>query len=254
MTRRPPLRRPFALAALALPLALAACGRVPGQFEILNDQVPTASGTGCMVPVNATVYQGTGLLDLAAVNPAIGSAYFFFPLIENNLPKASSSSTLDPNQIQLSGFQVDITQLGAAPPTPVQDAFDMAAANGFTHFQVPWSGGVSSGGGQISAIVGAFPVELAQALSSAGGVGAVPSFTVDLNISALGTTNVGTHMTSDPFHFPVEVCKGCLASVAGPCPLATNPTLMGNACNPAQDVPVQCCTDNGTLICPGVVQ
>ncbi len=240
-----------ALAASILSLALGACGRVPGQFEILNDQVPTSSASGCTVPVNATVYMGTGLLDLSIVNPGIGSAYFFFPLIENNLPSSSSAGAIDPNQIQLSGFQIDITPLGAAPPASVQSVFSGAGA--LTHFEVPWSGGVKSGGGQISAIVGAFPVALAQQLSAASGVGGVPSLTVDLTVSALGTTNTGTHMTSDPFHFPLQICSGCLTTSLGPCSSSVAAANMGNACNPAQDAPVDCCSNNGALICPSPV-
>jgi hypothetical protein len=251
MIRRPPFRRPLALAALALPLALAACGRVPGQFEILNNAVPMSSGQGCTVPVNPTVYQGTGMLDLAAVSANFGSAYFLFPLIENNLPKSVGASTIDPNQIQLSGFQIDIAPIGAAPPASVQGVF---ASNGaLTHYQIPWSGGVSSGGGQITAIAGAFPVALAQALSAAGGIGSDPSLTVDLTISALSNTNSGSFMTSDPFHFPLQICTACLAVSLGPCPLAAAPANAGNACNPAQDVPVGCCTANGALVCPATV-
>jgi hypothetical protein len=251
MTRRPPLRRPFTLAALAFPLALAACGRVPGQFEILNNAVPMSSDQGCTIPVNPTVYQGSGMLDLSAVSANFGSAYFVFPLIENNLPASSSAGSIDPNQIQLSGFQIDITPIGSAPPPSVQGVFDGNRA--LMHYQIPWSGGVSSGGGRITAIAGAFPVALAQQLSTAGGVGSDPSLTVDLTISALGTTNNGTHMTSDPFHYPLQICSSCLAENLGPCPLGAAVTDKGNACNPAQDVAVGCCTQNGALVCPATV-
>ena len=58
---------------------LAACGRVPGQFEILNDQVPQISGNSCTIPVNPTVYQGEGTLDISIVRGDFQSAYFVFP-------------------------------------------------------------------------------------------------------------------------------------------------------------------------------
>jgi hypothetical protein len=249
MNPRPKFRL-LALVAVTLPVALSACGRVPGQFEILNDQVPIISGGGCSVPVTPTVYQGEGVLDVSIVRGDFLSAYFFFPLIENNLPKsANSSNGIDPNQIQLSGFQVDIMALnatGGVPSTLAQNA-------SYTHFQVPWSGGISSGGGQLSASVAAFPVPLAEALAQNGGLGRDPSQTVDLVVSALGTTNVGTHMTSDPFHFPLHLCSGCLVANVAPCPFASPPLNPGNGCNPAQDVPVDCCTENGTLQCPPTV-
>jgi hypothetical protein len=250
MNIRPTLRRSPLLVAAAFSLGLVACGRTPGQFEILNDQVPISTGGGCAVPVDPSTYQGEGTLDLSVVRSDFGSAYFVFPLIENNLP-ASTNGSLDPNEIQLSGFQIDITSIGAPPPAAVQQVFKDGGA--LLHYQIPWSGGISSGGGQLSAIVEAFPVALAQAIVGAAGVGVDPFLTVDLTIQALGTTNSGTHMQSDPFHFPVRVCSGCLANNVGPCPLAAAPTGEGNGCNPAQDVPVDCCTDNGALICPATV-
>src|SRR3954470_6927228 len=82
---RPMLRWPLSLVAAMLPLVVADCGRVPGQFQILNDQIPiAAAGGGCTVPVNATAYQGAGRLDLSVVSGAADAAYLFFPLIENN--------------------------------------------------------------------------------------------------------------------------------------------------------------------------
>ena len=243
------LRGALLFAAVTFSLGLAACGRTPGQFEILNDQVPTSSGGGCSVPVNAIVYQGEGILDLSVVRSDFGSAYFFFPLIENNLP-SSRNGSLDPNEIQLSGFQVDIAPIGAPPPSSVQAAFD---GGPLVHYQIPWSGGISSGGGQLSASVAAFPVALAQQIVDAVGADVDPFLTVDLNIQALGTTNSGTRMQSDPFHFPVRVCSGCLAHNIGPCSSAPAPTNLGNECNPAQDVPVDCCTESGALVCPATV-
>ncbi|HTB59330.1 MAG TPA: hypothetical protein VLC06_15760 [Polyangia bacterium] len=251
MNASPTLRRPLSLVAAMLPLVLAACGRVPGQFEILNDQIPTGSGSDCVVPVSPNVYQGVGHLDLSIVQAGLGSAYFFFPLIENNLPGASGS--LDPNEIQLSGFQVDIKWIDAPPPLSIQTVFNSNAASPYLHYQIPWSGGISSGGGRLSASVAAFPVALAQQLVAAGGIGTDPSLTVELQIQVLGTTNSGTSMQSDPFKFPVEVCSGCLVASVAPCPFTTTPGQTGNACNPAQDEPVDCCTENGALLCPPTV-
>jgi len=81
---------------------------------------------------------------------------------------------------------------------------------------------------------------------------AAPSLTLNLRVQALGTTNTGTSMTSDPFNYPLDVCDGCLAASVGPCPLPAAPVNTGNACNPAQDEAVDCCTDNGVLVCPAI--
>jgi hypothetical protein len=251
-TLRPMLRRPSLLVTVTFSLGFAACGRTPGQFEILNDQIPTTSGGVCTVPVAPTVYQGIGTLDLSIVRAGFGSAYFVFPLIENNLP-SSSNGSLDPNEIQLSGFQVDIEWIDAPPPTSIQTVFDSNKGSSLLHYQIPWSGGIASGGGQLSASVAAFPVGLAEQLVAAGGIGADPSLTVELQIQALGTTNSGTSMRSDPFKFPVQVCNGCLVAKVAPCPYQAAPAHPGNSCNPAQDLLVDCCTDNGALICPPTV-
>ena len=249
MNISPTLRRPFSLVAAMLPLVLAACGRVPGQFQILNDQVPVAdTGGGCTVPVNATLYEGNGRLDLAVVRSDADSAYLFFPLIENNLP-SSDNGAQDPNQIQLSGFNIDITPLSGT----TQATNTVLAGNPSAHFQTAWSGGVKSGGGQINAIVEAFPVALATQLFNEGGVSSNPTATLNLRIQALGTTTTGTQMQSDPFNFPLEVCVGCLVAHVQACPYATAPANPGNACNPAQDAPVDCCTQAGLLICPPTV-
>jgi hypothetical protein len=248
MNASPTFRRPLSLLALTWPLVLAACGRVPGQFEILNDQVPSAAaGGGCTIPVDATIYEGAGVLDLA-IRSSVDAAYLFFPLIQNNLPGAKSGAQ-DPNQIQMSGFNVDITTLSgtSAATNSVLDG------NPLAHFQTSWSGGVSSGGGQVSAIVKAFPVALAEQLLNQGGVANDPSATLNLRIQVLGTTNVGTEMQSDPFNFPLEVCVGCLVANVEACPFSSAPANPGNACNPAQDAPVDCCTQDGALICPPTV-
>jgi hypothetical protein len=249
MNASPTLRRPLSLVAVLWPLVFAACGRVPGQFEILNDQVPiVGAGGGCTVPVNAALYQGAGRLDLAIVRSDADSAYLFFPLIENNLPSAKSGAQ-DPNQIQLSGFNIDITPLSGT-----SQATDTAlTGNGLAHFKTPWSGGVPSGGGQLNAIVDAFPVALAEQLFNDGGVSGAPTATLNLRVQALGTTTFGTEMQSDPFNFPLEICIGCLVANVQACPFTSAPTNTGNACNPAQDAPVDCCTQDGVLICPPTV-
>jgi hypothetical protein len=86
-----------------------------------------------------------------------------------------------------------------------------------------------------------------------GNFGVEPSLTVELQIAVLGTTNSGQHMTSDPFRFPVQLCSGCLVANVAPCPYTFIPLNPGNSCNPAQDVPIDCCTNNGELICPPTV-
>jgi hypothetical protein len=242
---RPPGRL-LLLSALTSLLSLAACGRIPGQFEIISDQVPMAGTSGCMVPVGAATIQGVGRLDLSIVRGDADSAYLFFPLLKNNLPGPTGSGP-DTNQIQMSGFNVDVTALAGTTAATDQVLADNSS---YAHFRAVWSGGIDSGGGEMGAIVDAVPVALATQLLNLGGVAAEPSALLNLHVQAIGTTVGGTAMQSDPFDFPVEICVGCLVANVQACPYMSAPANPGNPCNPAQDDPVDCCTDNGALICP----
>src|SRR5262245_28470686 len=99
--------------SLLLLCGLAACGRVPGQFQIINNQVPTGN---CSIPVNESVYQGQGRLDARLVRSGAESAFYVFPLLENNFP-GSPGDDIDTNMITLTSFGVDISVLTAPPAT-----------------------------------------------------------------------------------------------------------------------------------------
>ncbi len=237
------------VAALSLS-SFAACGRVPGQFEIVNNQVPLP---GCVIPTSAGVYQGQGRLDLSLVGSGAGSAYYVFPLMRNNLE--SSGGGVDVNQITLKSFAVDITPLGPATGQ-VQQVFDSLEADGnlrsLLHYKTPWSGSVGSGGSEISAWVAAFPPELAGRILATQEVGNQPSLAINLRIRAFGSTTT-KNIESDPFDFPIYVCAGCLIANLQPCPYTVAPRNLGHECNIAQDAPVDCCTAGNDLICPPAV-
>lgn len=231
-------------------VVVGACGRVPGQFEIINNQVPT---DGCVIPTNATVYQGQGRLDLSLVNGGAESAYFVFPLMRNNLE--GSDPGVDANKITLKSFAVDISPLGAAP-AQTQQVFDTlegdSSLRSLLHYKTPWSGSLASGGSELSAWVPAFPAELAGRILATQEVGRTPSVAVNLRIRAFGSTTT-KEIESDPFDYPVYLCAGCLIANLQPCPFTAPVANKGNDCNIAQDEPVDCCTSGNDLICPAVV-
>ena len=238
------------LSLLSLACGLVACGRVPGQFEIVNNQVPTG---GCAIPVNDTVYQGQGTLDAKLVRGGAGSAYFVFPLLKNNLSGASGGE-VDANKIVLTSFAVDISVLTGPPEiTSLVNMMNAdASLSALLHYRTPWSGSIASGGGELSAAVAAFPVELAGRMLGTLGLSVQPSTFVNLRIRSFGHTTT-RDIESDPFDYPVAVCDGCLIANTGPCPFSEAPTNTGNPCNVAQDYPVDCCTAGNELICPAVV-
>ena len=238
------------LPLLSLACGVVACGRVPGQFEIVNNQVPTAN---CSIPVNDSIYQGQGTLDAKLVRSGAGSAYFVFPLLKNNL-SAPTGGEVDTNKIVLTSFAVDISVLTGPPE--VTSLVNMLNADpslsALLHYQTPWSGSISSGGGELAAYVAAFPVELAGRMLGTQGLSVQPSTFVNLRIRSFGHTTT-QDIESDPFDYPVAVCNGCLIASMQPCSSSSTPRNAGNPCNIAQDYPVDCCTAGNDLICPAVV-
>jgi hypothetical protein len=237
---------PKQLMLAALVGSVLACGRVPGQFSIVNNQIPL---DGCVIPTNETIYQGSGVLDLSLVTPGALTAYMVFPLLRNDLEGAASG--VDTNEIHLRSFAIDVSLRG--PPQPeTQALFDRLASDdpmGLAHFKMDWSGSVRSGGGEISAAVTAFRTELATLLLGTQEIGLSPSLGINLRIRAFGRTTV-SDIESDPFDFPISVCVGCLVANLQPCPYTTAAVNQGNACNVAQDEPVDCCVSGNDLLCP----
>jgi hypothetical protein len=240
-------------------LLLLGCGRVPGQFIILDNKVPMA---GCAIPSDVmAAYRGDGILDVAIVNDQTTSAYLVFPLLENDLPGPSTGQNVDGNRIALSGFDVDI-QLAKVGNPPMPPTFPPlttglltslhASRDGLVIFGTQTSGTVASGGGHTSSLVEAFPAQLATMIRGFGELNTGTALDVDLRISARGNTLNGS-ITSDDFVFPIKVCDGCLVASSQLCPVKNTPANVGNPCNPAQDDPVDCCTIGGSLICPSVV-
>jgi len=247
--------RPIALSLIALALSVAACGRVPGQFEIVQNQVPQS---GCLIDTNETLYRGDGTLDLALVQPGARAAYLVFPLLKNNLP--ASTGGPDPNQIEVNSFAVDIgeSKFGSLPDG-VRALFQTLEEKGpgspeyaLLHYSAPWSLSIPSGGTAAARVAG-FPVDLAARVSATGAVGiSRTSMLVNVKVRAFGKTNTQS-MESDPLDYPVYVCNGCLVANVLTCPYPSAPANEGNPCNVSQDNFVDCCSLNGDLICPPIV-
>lgn len=237
--------------------AITACGRVPGQFEIVQNQAPQP---GCLIDTSETTYSGDGTLDLSLVRGGAQAAYFAFPLVRNNLP-ASGGGGADSNQIQMDSFAVDITEskFGSLPPN-VKALFDTlngsahnSADYALLHYSVPWTVSIGSGGGKAATIVDAFPVDLALRVAATGDIGVSrSSMIVNAHIRAFGKTDT-QDMESDPLDFPIYVCSGCLVANVLTCPYPGEPRNTGNPCNVSQDSFVDCCSLNGELVCPPIV-
>ena len=248
--------RPHALSLIALALSFAACGRVPGQFEIVQNQVPQP---GCLIDTSQTLYRGDGTLDLALVQPGSLAAYIMFPLLKNNLP--ASTGGPDTNQIEVNSFAVDIgeSKYGSLPAGVKALFQDLERAGpgsreyALLHYSAPWQLSLASGGGLAASHVAGFPIDLAARVAATGAVGiSRTSMLVNIRVRAFGKTNTQS-LESDPLDYPVYVCNGCLVANVLPCPFPSAPPNEGNPCNVSQDNFVDCCSLNGELICPPIV-
>ncbi len=244
------------LAALgATTAALGGCGTPPGQFVIIQDQVPDSS---CAIPATLGMeYRDSGELDVSLVFDGADTGYLFFPLMQNNFPPSTSGG--DPNRIALSSFEVDVGLPADAPQSgKIWNLFQKLATDNaggpdpLIHYSVPTSGSVASGGGDTAGFVNAVPADLARMIRDTDDLTAGSFIYLMSTVRAQGKTLSST-VTSDPFHFPIRVCDGCLANNLGMCPLAQAGANTGNPCNIAQDQTVDCCALGAELQCPPVV-
>jgi hypothetical protein len=243
-----------------LALAFGGCSLPPGQFIIVQDQVPDP---GCVIPTTlGSIYRGTGTLDIRIVSDTAEDAYLLFPLLQNNLA-APQGQTADPNRIALSGYNVDITLPPAdGIPADITQMFSDLSTSGpdggpdhAIEFSVPTSGSVASGGGTTSSGLAVISGNLARQIRAKAALQSTAYIYLTATVRALGKTLTG-NVESDAFHFPIRVCDGCLIAdhdSIPACPVADAPANTGNECNPAQDGFVDCCDLDGSLVCPSVV-
>jgi hypothetical protein len=234
-------------------LASLGCGKVPGQFIILDNKVPSATCTVTSDPGATSLV--SGLMDLSLVNDAALTAYLTVPLLENDLPPPAAGQFVDGNRIALSSFDVDLHLV--SNPTHPQDIVDMfqgleGSQSPLVHFNVPVSGTVPSGGGHSASFVDSFPAQLARTIWNLHELPPGTQLQVEIRLSARGSRLTGA-IQSDEFVFPISVCDGCLVASVSTCPVKTPPTDKGNPCNVAQDDPVECCSIGTELQCPSTV-
>jgi hypothetical protein len=237
---------------LALAVLQAACGEET-RFFIVQNQVP---GDGCTIPGGKTdVYRGEGGIDVALVSDEDSFAYQLFPLLQNGLPDGGASGGPQPNRLVIKGFRVTV-ELDPGAPEVARQVFDALAADAtnrrFLSYEEPWSGTLDPGGTK-SAGVGVFPAEIARRLRATGyfdGEG-TRELRASVRVRALASRQAGD-LESPEFRYPLHLCQGCLMAFGGSCPLPRR-THAGNACNLAQDEPVDCCLDGGRMRCPAPV-
>jgi hypothetical protein len=243
-------------AAMCAPVLLASlgCGKVPGQFIILDNKAPQANCSVTADPGAASLV--SGFMDVSIVNDAALTAYLTIPLMENDLPPPGAGQFVDGNRIALSSFDVDLHLV--SNPTHPQDVVDLFQGlegnqDPLVHFNIPTSGSVPSGGGHSASFVESFPASLARKIRDELHAPQPGSqLQVEIRLSARGSKITGA-IQSDDFVFPISVCNGCLVNSVQTCPVKTPPIEKGDPCNVAQDAPVDCCMLGTQLVCPSIV-
>jgi hypothetical protein len=245
-----------ALLLATMPCLSACTSDVAGGLVIVQNQTPTSSDKGCLIPSKASMErQISGVYDVDLDRPY---PFWFYPLVVNNLPATAKEGTVELNRVEYTGVEVKIVPpAGVAMPS---------TATCPTEFSFPDRASMLPDGELGSAVQIFLPCHSA-ALLAMFKSGALPG---DLNAEIRFKAVVratGKHgasiIKSDPFEYPVRVCKGCLQvgyaddftlfsypAVPACTGIKTNP-YRGNSCNPAQDAPILCCDrGNKQLVCP----
>ncbi|MCA9677146.1 MAG: hypothetical protein H6709_19235 [Kofleriaceae bacterium] len=232
--------RPLPSLAFAASIAcLSACvGEGDQTIIILQNQAPTE---GCVVAASPSEsYIGSGLIDSTST-----AGYVFTPVAKNFSTVAESAD--DRRRIAfVTGARVAVRFAN----TDRVDATTQSqlASDGVTRFEVPYAAQISPD----ATTSFAFTIVPPEVLTTIDAVLTDPAerelLLVDVRL--IGTLGDGS-FESQLFTYPVEVCQGCLAIDQGAC-AALDPSFeprTGGYCNPAQDLPVDCCDG----ICPAVV-
>jgi len=230
--------------ALCAVLLLAGCGGEWERFFIVQNQVPE---DGCVVPAaKGNLYRGSGVMDVGLVNAGATTGYILFPLLQNDLPALGQAGGTEPNRLSLREFRVQV-EPGPGAPQALLDLFAAPELAPYLAYSEPWSGSVDPGGGNTAAAVTAVPAEVARRIDATGLLDTLSEVPLVARVHAVGDTLSQT-IESREFVYPISACKYCLLSYLAACPY--EPTNTGNACNVAQDAPVDCCSDGQSLICP----
>jgi hypothetical protein len=227
------LRRALAWAAFAVPSgALAACSATTDQPLFITKLQPPAPAAQGLCGAG-TQLLASGVLDLSMASSG-GSGYLLFPTAVNRMnDNMAQTGGVTTNNVMVMGSDVDLAffpPLGT-PLAPNEQSFRTPAYA----FVPPRA--------EVTLPVHAIPSTIVGKIAAS----AQPDTTAMVQMRLVGTTS-DYDVKSNTISFPVRLCKGCLVHNVGPCcAAAANPGL----CN-AQDVPVDCCSDNGgqTFTCP----
>jgi hypothetical protein len=221
-------------------LGLGACvsGADSAPLRILGNVAPAAD---CVVDSASTTFLDDGTIESGA---SVG--YVFTPSARNDLQTIGDELT-GPKTIYVTHARV---LLNFYDPD-FQGSFDDSLVN----FSVATSGALEPNGGTAAFSFEIVPPELlamvGERLGTPSTTNPRPRTVIDAKVQLIGSRGGGGgEEESNEYHYPVEVCVGCLAVDVGACadlPSSFTPRT-GGACNVAQDGLLDCC--DGFATCP----
>ena len=215
-------------------------------FVILNNTA--VSGDSCALSGDAS----QAFLAHGQINSSSPNGYLLTPLFESAISATSGMDLqrtilLAGANIELSVVAMTVTHADGSttnPPLPTLTGTDQK-------FRVLFSGSLPPGGTANFAFE-VLPVSTMHTIMAASGAGSGDSVNAEVTakVTADGTMG-GDRVDSSPFTYPITVCNDCVLVDRGACADFMGTARTGNACNPFQDGPVDCCTDDaGALVCP----
>jgi hypothetical protein len=226
----------------------AGCTDTTESVFILRNQIIAAD---CTAPGGGGGVTGRTAGTLDVTNPLPGSqlanpGYIFAPAVVNGTSSVAGNPNL--HTVFLQGANVELKSNGSQQSAAVIAAL---TGRGLVKRTQRFSATIQAGGtaGVPYPLIDADQTDALGDVLDGGQVAQVIAHT-----TVFGTID-GSSITSDPFDYPIEVCKGCRVIELGACADLTMGTMIhtGGNCNILQDGLLDCCTKNGAEVCPAVI-
>lgn len=222
-----------------LPAMAGGCAATSGDESIvvLRNVLPSA---GCVLTaMTSETGISQGALDVQA-----HTGYVFSAQLKSRITAVAGEE--DQRTIFVQGANVDIAFPGS---TLFSDA-ELAnlKSSGLDHFKSEFSTLLAPNGGISDVGFELIPAELVAMIAGKPGF---TSASADASFTVLGQL-AGGGVTSQTYHYPVMILSAGLVQITGACSdlSASFKPRIGNPCNPGQDGVVDCCTANGSNVCP----
>jgi len=228
--------------------ALGACVADNGDegIFITKNVKPEAGCTFMSSPTSAFISHG----QLSVFSPF---GYQLHPQMKSRITAVAGQEDL--RTVITRGARIDLEIVDPALETAMGGAAALQAM-GITKFEISFTAPISPNGGitdgAFEVITRRFLDELVRA-SGANNLATPFQTEIIANVVVYGDL-AGAEVTSNPFRYPVTICNDCVTNVIAACPLPEETVIRtGDACNPYQDEPVDCCLQGDSVVCPAIV-